>query len=342
VRCCFLPLLPLSEGVTGTNITDVVYRNIYLNRATGAYIKTNGGSGIVRNMLWENIIMHDSANMLTINEAWMANRGAEGVQLQNLTFRNWRGCNRDAKRPAIRLECDKDVPCTDITLENVDLWTTDGDEVAWTCQNAFGKGACLREGPVSAYEFSKTVVSAPAARYSATRMANDHPSPFPSTAAFTVPPIPTTFFPGMKPTSALLDITGPGGLDGLPSATSTSSLSGSTSSSPTPTLTESPPTDTSSQETTSPSVSETELETSATETSTSTSHSLPASTSSTATKTPTTTTPPATTPHVSTSAIRSHTRGSGHGHGHGGYWNGGNGFRGHHHGKNRQGIQPVR
>jgi rhamnogalacturonan hydrolase len=58
---------------------------------------------------------------------------------------NWRGENIDAKRPVIRLECDKDVPCHGITLDNVNLWTESGDAVSWSCQNAYGSGACLRD-----------------------------------------------------------------------------------------------------------------------------------------------------------------------------------------------------
>lgn len=43
----------------------------------------------------------------------------------------------------IRLECDADVPCYDFTVDNVNLWTEDGNNVKWSCQNAYGSGACL-------------------------------------------------------------------------------------------------------------------------------------------------------------------------------------------------------
>lgn len=43
-------------------------------------------------------------------------------------------------------------------------------------------------------------------------MPSDHAEPFPSTESFTIPPLPTTFFPGLEPLSTLLDLDGAGGL----------------------------------------------------------------------------------------------------------------------------------
>jgi rhamnogalacturonan hydrolase len=52
-----------------------------------------------------------------------------------------------------------------------------------------------------------------AIRYYATSyMPSDLVSPFPSTTSFTIPPAPTTFYPGATPTSALLKLDGVGGL----------------------------------------------------------------------------------------------------------------------------------
>lgn len=48
-----------------------------------------------------------------------------------------------ASRPVIRLQCDSDVPCYDITIENVNLWANDSNYVVWQCENAYGDGACL-------------------------------------------------------------------------------------------------------------------------------------------------------------------------------------------------------
>lgn len=43
----------------------------------------------------------------------------------------------------IRLQCDSDIPCYDITIDNVNLWANDTSYVVWLCENAYGDGACL-------------------------------------------------------------------------------------------------------------------------------------------------------------------------------------------------------
>ncbi|KAH7108519.1 pectin lyase fold/virulence factor [Auriculariales sp. MPI-PUGE-AT-0066] len=199
---------------TGTSISDVLYRNIYCNQADPAYLKTNNGSGTVKNIMWDNVIVHGGAYVLALNEGWGEDRGSTGVQLTNLTFKNWWGYNSNNSRAVIRLECDPDVPCTGITLSNINLWTNaaGATNVKWTCQSAFGSGACLRKTPATSYAYSATTVSTAPATWSTVRMPNDHSSAFPRTK-FTIPPIPTTFFPGLKPFSKLLSISGPGGLN---------------------------------------------------------------------------------------------------------------------------------
>lgn len=72
------------------------------------------------------------------------------MPLTDSIFRNWHGQNSDNSRPVIRLECDPDVPCYDITVDDVALWTWDGDEVFWSCQNAYGEGACLKSTAATA------------------------------------------------------------------------------------------------------------------------------------------------------------------------------------------------
>ncbi|KAL2276394.1 hypothetical protein FJTKL_00931 [Diaporthe vaccinii] len=194
-----------------TSISTVQYRNIYQDQADGAYLKTNGGSGTVDSIIWENIINNSGAYVLAINEAWGKDNGAAGVQSSNLTFRNWHGYNSDAKRPTIRLQCDDSVPCHDITVDNVNLWTSDGSkQVTWVCQSAYGNGAGLRKSGTASYAASVTTIkTAPA--YTASTMPNDLKSAFPSTASFTIPPVPTTFYPGKAPAFTLLSLTGPGG-----------------------------------------------------------------------------------------------------------------------------------
>ncbi|KAB8216035.1 RGase C [Aspergillus novoparasiticus] len=199
---------------TGTNISNIHYRNLYMNQADACYLKTHNGDGIVKNIVWENVIVHGGPYPLAVNEAWGKDVGSTGVQVQNLTFRNWYGENVGNSRPAIRIECDEDVPCYDITLDNVNLWTEDGDYVKWSCANAYGSGACLQEAKdtddLATYSTAVTVTATPS--YSATRMPGDFTTNPPSTAPFTIPPMPTSFFPGATPISTLLSLSGAGGL----------------------------------------------------------------------------------------------------------------------------------
>lgn len=96
-------------------------------------------------------------------------------------------------------------------MDNVNLWASDGcSEVTWVCQSAYGNGACLRKSGTASYAASYTMIkTAPA--HAASTMPNDLKSAFPSTTAFTVPPVPTTSYPGKKLASTLLSLTGPGG-----------------------------------------------------------------------------------------------------------------------------------
>ena len=55
--------------------------------------------------------------------------------------------------------------------------------------------------------------------YSAATMPNDHASAYPSTTSFTIPAIPTTFYPGLKPSSSLLSLTTYAKRDAMPEPT---------------------------------------------------------------------------------------------------------------------------
>ncbi|PYH70896.1 rhamnogalacturonase A precursor [Aspergillus vadensis CBS 113365] len=199
---------------TGTNISDIHYRNLYMNRADACFLKSNNGDGIIKNIIWENVIVHGGPYPLAIDEAWGDDRGSGGVQVSNLTFRNWHGESASASRPVIRLQCDSDVPCYDITIENVNLWANDSSDVVWLCENAYGDGACLSSGKgttdLKTFTSKQTITATPS--YAAPTMAADFTADLPSTRPFTIPPMPTSFYPGATPISTLLHLHGAGGL----------------------------------------------------------------------------------------------------------------------------------
>ncbi len=73
----------------GTAIENVVYRNIYTNGGNQAFmIKSNKGSGYVRNVQFQNFIARGTAYGLNIDQFWSSQTpgSGAGVQLQNITF----------------------------------------------------------------------------------------------------------------------------------------------------------------------------------------------------------------------------------------------------------------
>ena len=73
----------------GTAISNVVYRNVYTWASNQMMmIKSNGGSGYVENVAFENFIGHGNAYSLDVDQYWssMSTVAGNGVQLNNITF----------------------------------------------------------------------------------------------------------------------------------------------------------------------------------------------------------------------------------------------------------------
>lgn len=79
----------------GTNVSNIMYNNIYERNAGGLYIKSYGGTGTMSDCTFNNFIVHGSAYTLTNNAYWNHDSGGIGVQFTNLSytvcisFRNW-------------------------------------------------------------------------------------------------------------------------------------------------------------------------------------------------------------------------------------------------------------
>ena len=74
---------------TGTAIENILYRNVYTNGGNQIFmIKSNGGSGYVRNVLFQNFIARGTAYGLDIDQYWSSEstQSGSGVQLSNITF----------------------------------------------------------------------------------------------------------------------------------------------------------------------------------------------------------------------------------------------------------------
>ncbi|KAL3494341.1 pectin lyase fold/virulence factor [Aspergillus germanicus] len=206
---------------TDTDISDIVYRNVYTWNSNQMFmVKSNGGSGTVSKLVLENFIGHGNAYSLDIDAYWssMSTIDGEGVELNNVTIRNWKGTEANgAQRGPIKVLCADGAPCTEVTIEDFAMWTETGDEQTYRCENAFGSGFCLQDGDGSSpYTTTLTATAAPSG-FSAPRMANNLESAFGTDSEIPVPTIPTSFFPGATPYSALA------GANSIESADSSSS-----------------------------------------------------------------------------------------------------------------------
>ncbi|KAB8069735.1 RGase A [Aspergillus leporis] len=205
-----------------TDISDVVYRNIYTWKSNQMYmIKSNGGSGTVSNIVLENFVGHGNAYTLDIDGEWSSMNpvSGDGVQLSNITVRNWKGTEEDgAERGPIKVVCAAKAPCTDITIEDFAMWTESGDSQSYNCENGFGTGFCLQEGDgTSTYSTAIAETAAPTG-YEASSMANDLSTAFGTDASIPIPTIPTSFFPGATPFSALAGAASGAAASATPSA----------------------------------------------------------------------------------------------------------------------------
>ncbi|KAJ5175594.1 Rhamnogalacturonase A [Penicillium canariense] len=192
---------------TDVDISDVTYRNVYTWSSNQMYmIKSNGGSGSVSNVVLENFIGHGNAYSLDIDQQWssMSTVSGDGVQLNNITIRNWKGTETDGtERGPIKVNCASRAPCTDVTIVDFAMWTESGRYQKYTCNNAYGEGACLKHGDDHTSYSTTTKVTTKPTGYSAAKMKSDLAKAFGTDSPIPIPAIPTSFYPGATPISAL-------------------------------------------------------------------------------------------------------------------------------------------
>ncbi|OBR03182.1 Rhamnogalacturonase A [Colletotrichum higginsianum IMI 349063] len=187
-----------------TAISDIHYRNVYTSNSNQMMmIKNNGGDGVFQNAKFENFIGHGNAYSLKIDAAWAGQSKAsgDGVEYKNLTFSNWKGtaANGASRGPVVAL-CAAAVPCENIDVSGINIWTEAGSSIVDKCNNAFGKGHCLRTGSGT---YTSTATTKTVTGYSAATMPGLVTAGLGLTKSIDIPAIPTTFYPGATPLSAL-------------------------------------------------------------------------------------------------------------------------------------------
>ncbi|KAF9526747.1 rhamnogalacturonase [Crepidotus variabilis] len=191
-----------------TAISNIVYQNTYTNEGgnQAMMFKSNGGSGYVRNVLLQNFISRSTAYGLYINQYWasMTPVAGNGVQLSNITFKNWDGNVADGvARPPIALICADGAPCSSITLNNVNMWSLTGSAIA-KCESAFGSGlGCIKSGSATSYAVVTSTMAKPSGYTTPSTMAGDLSAGYTSVSAIPTPTIPSSFYPGLPAISAL-------------------------------------------------------------------------------------------------------------------------------------------
>ncbi|KAK1139183.1 hypothetical protein N8T08_001239 [Aspergillus melleus] len=192
-----------------TEISAITFRNVYTwNSNQMMFVKSNGGSGTVSDVTFENFIGHGNAYSFNIDSYWssMSSQGGKGVEHSNFTIKNWKGTEANgAARGPVKIICPDGVPCYDINFEDFAMWTEEGERQTYVCQNAYGSGFCLQEGSGdSDYAVTTSTVTQAPSGYSAPTMASDLTADFGSTVSIPIPTIPTSFYPGVTPISALM------------------------------------------------------------------------------------------------------------------------------------------
>ncbi|XP_070054614.1 probable polygalacturonase At1g80170 [Nicotiana tomentosiformis] len=147
-----------SLGKSGNfaQVENINVRNSFFSGTTnGARIKTwQVGTGYVRDIRFENLEFDSVDNPIIIDQNYCDVRGTckempTGVHISNVVYENMTGTS--STDIAINLNCSNSVPCTDITLQHIQLTSaTPKGKVTAYCKNAHGQqygiepdGPCL-------------------------------------------------------------------------------------------------------------------------------------------------------------------------------------------------------
>ncbi|KAK3145729.1 hypothetical protein QOZ80_3BG0256630 [Eleusine coracana subsp. coracana] len=132
----------LGDDNSRAEVSGITIDSVQLYGTTnGARIKTyQGGSGYAKDITFQNIIMDNVKNPIIVDQNYCdkakpCKAQGSAVEVSNVVFKNIRGTT--ITKEAIKLTCSKNVPCHDITLQNIDLKMEGGKGAAESiCQNA--------------------------------------------------------------------------------------------------------------------------------------------------------------------------------------------------------------
>ncbi|CAA2981134.1 polygalacturonase At1g48100 [Olea europaea subsp. europaea] len=150
----------ISIGSLGNHNSSACASNITVrdcmikNSDNGVRIKTwQGGSGAVSGVTFENIHMDNVRNPIIIDQFYCLSKTCtnhtSAVYLSDIQYTSIKG-TYDIRSPPMHFACSDSVPCTNITLSDVELLPAKGDVVLDPiCWNAYGELQTLSIPPVS-------------------------------------------------------------------------------------------------------------------------------------------------------------------------------------------------
>ncbi|KAI3677343.1 hypothetical protein L1987_86968 [Smallanthus sonchifolius] len=141
-----------SLGINGQydTVEGIKVRNCtFSGTQNGARIKTwQGGSGHARDITFENILLHNVNNPIIIDQYYCpdGNNCSEktlAVKVSDIGYKQFVGTS--SSRTAINFDCSKNVACTGILLDQINITSTfEGEDTIAYCNNAFGTSSFTR------------------------------------------------------------------------------------------------------------------------------------------------------------------------------------------------------
>lgn len=134
-----------------TNIT--VQDSIIKHSDNGVRIKTwQGGFGGVSKVTFKNIHMENVRNPIIIDQYYCNTKTCgnqtSAVYISDISYENIKG-TYDVRSPPIHLGCSDSVPCTNLSISEVELFPAQGQKILEPfCWNAYGDMKTITVPPV--------------------------------------------------------------------------------------------------------------------------------------------------------------------------------------------------
>ncbi|GAB4859039.1 hypothetical protein Ancab_010507 [Ancistrocladus abbreviatus] len=126
-------------------VSNITVRNAMIrNSDNGVRIKTwQGGSGSVTGITFSDIQMENTSNSIIIDQYYCLSKACRNqtsaVYLSGVSYSNIKGTYNNLRTPPIHFACSDTVPCTNITMSEVELLPAQGQLVDDPfCWNAYG------------------------------------------------------------------------------------------------------------------------------------------------------------------------------------------------------------